>query len=78
MEQGFSCSESVLLAASQRLGIESEIVPHIATGFSGGMGLTAMYSCFAVIFNSVTGIGNWGSISPNFVSLHGVKTIPRN
>lgn len=35
---GFSCSESVLLALSERMGIENEMIPRIATGFGSGMG----------------------------------------
>ena len=34
---GFCCSESVLLASTERLGLQSELVPRIATGFCGGM-----------------------------------------
>ena len=34
---GFCCSESVLLALTERLGLQSELVPRIATGFCGGM-----------------------------------------
>jgi C_GCAxxG_C_C family probable redox protein len=35
---GFLCSESVLLAISDWLGIRSELIPKIATGFGGGVG----------------------------------------
>ena len=38
MEQGHGCSESVLLAVSQEFGIESEIIPKIASCFAGGIG----------------------------------------
>lgn len=34
----FLCSESVLLAVSDWLGIESELIPKIATGFGAGIG----------------------------------------
>jgi len=35
---GFLCSESVLLAISDWLEIQSELIPKIATGFGAGMG----------------------------------------
>ena len=38
VEEGFLCSESVLLALSQTLGVKSEIIPKIATGFGAGIG----------------------------------------
>lgn len=37
-EEGFLCSESVLLALSKALNVESEIIPRIATGFGAGIG----------------------------------------
>lgn len=40
LEEGYTCSESVLLAVSQEFGIENEIIPHIAMYFGGGIGLT--------------------------------------
>lgn len=36
--EGFLCSESVLLAISELLGIRSELIPKIATGFGAGVG----------------------------------------
>jgi C_GCAxxG_C_C family probable redox protein len=36
--KGFLCSESVLLAISQWLGIRNELIPKIATGFGAGIG----------------------------------------
>ena len=36
--RGFLCSESVLLAFSKWLGIQSELIPRIATGFGAGVG----------------------------------------
>jgi len=44
---GFLCSESVLLALSYFLGIRSELVPKIATGFGAGIGGQGMV-CGAV------------------------------
>ncbi len=38
MAQGHGCSESVLLAVSQEFGIESEVIPKIASCFAGGIG----------------------------------------
>ncbi len=37
-EEGFLCSESVLLAFSKLLGIKNPIIPKIATGFGAGIG----------------------------------------
>jgi C_GCAxxG_C_C family probable redox protein len=37
-EEGFLCSEAVLMALSECLGVSSEIIPRIATGFAAGMG----------------------------------------
>ena len=36
--ESYNCSQSVLLAMCQHWGIESDLVPKIATGFGGGMG----------------------------------------
>jgi len=36
--RGFLCSESVLLAISDWLGIKNELIPRIATGFGAGIG----------------------------------------
>ena len=40
-ESGFYCAESVLLAIAEHQGIESELIPSIATGFCGGMSKTS-------------------------------------
>ena len=37
-EQGFICSEAVLLALSKCQEIQTDIIPRIATGFGGGIG----------------------------------------
>ena len=37
-EQGFLCSEAVLMAIGDLLGFKSEAIPRIATGFGAGMG----------------------------------------
>lgn len=39
-ESGFYCAESVLLAVAERQGVESGLLPRIATGFCGGMART--------------------------------------
>ena len=39
-ESGFYCAESVLLAVTEAKGIQSELIPKIATGFCSGMGRT--------------------------------------
>lgn len=38
-DSGFLCSESVLLAISDLLDIEDELIPKIATGFGAGIGV---------------------------------------
>lgn len=40
-DTGFCCSESVLLAVTEAAGIESDILPKIATGFCGGVAHTS-------------------------------------
>ena len=37
-EEDFLCSEAVLMALSECLGVSSEIIPRIATGFGAGIG----------------------------------------
>jgi C_GCAxxG_C_C family probable redox protein len=37
-EEGFLCSESVLMALGDCLGISSDLIPRIATGFGAGIG----------------------------------------
>jgi C_GCAxxG_C_C family probable redox protein len=36
-QSGFFCAESVLLAISEKLGIQSDLIPRIATGFCSGI-----------------------------------------
>jgi len=36
--KGFLCSEAVLLAISDWLGVQSDLIPKIATGFGAGVG----------------------------------------
>jgi C_GCAxxG_C_C family probable redox protein len=37
-QQGFCCAESVLLAFAESRGIQSDLIPRIATGLCGGVG----------------------------------------
>ncbi len=39
-QSGFYCAESVLLAISETKGIQSDLIPKIATGFCGGLSRT--------------------------------------
>jgi C_GCAxxG_C_C family probable redox protein len=54
-EKGYLCSESVLIALSRALGVESEIIPRIATGFAAGMARTGQ-ACGA-FSGAVLGLG---------------------
>lgn len=40
MHQGYSCSQSVVLAFASELGIAQDVLLRIASGFGGGMGRT--------------------------------------
>jgi C_GCAxxG_C_C family probable redox protein len=37
-EQGFLCSEAVLMAIGNLLNVENDVIPRIATGFGAGIG----------------------------------------
>ena len=37
---GYLCSEAVLLALAESMGVESEVIPRIATGFAAGVART--------------------------------------
>ncbi len=39
-DEGLYCAESVLSAVAEGVGIESELIPRIATGFCGGVART--------------------------------------
>ena len=39
-ESGFYCAESVLMAVAEAYGIESDLIPKIATGFCAGIART--------------------------------------
>lgn len=47
LPEGRTCCESILMAGCQALGIESELVPDIALGLAGGIGLQGR-TCGAV------------------------------
>ncbi len=46
-DSGFRCAESVLLSVSESKGIQSDLIPRIATGFCGGISRTG-HICGAV------------------------------
>lgn len=54
-ESGLYCAESVLLAMAQSKGIQSDLIPKIATGFCGGVARTCG-TCGAVS-GAIMGIG---------------------
>lgn len=39
-KSGYYCSESILIASAERLGIKSDLIPRIATGFGSGVAET--------------------------------------
>lgn len=39
-KSGYYCSESILIAAAEKLGIESDLIPRIASGFGSGVAET--------------------------------------
>lgn len=54
-EEGFLCSEAVLLALFDAQEIESELIPRIATGFGAGMGRTS--HVYGAAAGAVMGLG---------------------
>ena len=40
-DSGYCCSESVLMAVAEKHGIQSDLIPKIATGFCGGFSRTS-------------------------------------
>jgi len=54
-QSGFKCAESVLLSIAEAQGIQSDLIPAIATGFCSGMARTGGM-CGAVA-GSVLGLG---------------------
>lgn len=39
-EQGFSCAEAVFIGGAKALGMTSDLIPKLATGFGGGVSRT--------------------------------------
>lgn len=39
-KSGYYCSESILIAAAEKLGIENDLIPRIASGFGSGVAET--------------------------------------
>lgn len=58
---GYYCAESVLLAMAESLGIQSDLIPRIATGFCSGMARTGG-QCGAVS-GAIMGLGLVGGRS---------------
>lgn len=54
-ESGFYCAESVLLAMAQSRGIESDLIPMIATGFCSGTARTC--GMCGAVSGGIMGIG---------------------
>jgi C_GCAxxG_C_C family probable redox protein len=54
-QEGYKCAESTLMAIAEKQGIESELIPRIATGLCSGMARTGGM-CGAVA-GSVMGLG---------------------
>ena len=63
-QQGFCCAESVLQAIAKSLGIQSELIPRIATGLCGGIaktgGICGAVSGGVLAINMVTGRSHAG------------------
>ena len=53
--KGFHCSEAVLIAMAEYLGVTSELIPKIATGFGGGIASTG--SVCGALIGGVMAIG---------------------
>jgi C_GCAxxG_C_C family probable redox protein len=54
-EQGFLCSESVLLALGKCQGVSSDLIPRVATGFGAGFG--RMGEVCGAISGAILGLG---------------------
>lgn len=53
--EGFLCSEAVLLALSESMGVESELIPRIATGFAAGVARTG--NVCGALSGAIMGLG---------------------
>jgi C_GCAxxG_C_C family probable redox protein len=54
-EEGYLCSEAVLLALAESLGVESELIPRIATGVAAGVARTG--NVCGALSGAVMGLG---------------------
>ncbi len=52
---GYLCSEAVLLALAESLGVESELIPRISTGFAAGVARTG--NLCGALSGAVMGLG---------------------
>jgi C_GCAxxG_C_C family probable redox protein len=52
---GYLCSEAVLLALSEYMGVTSELIPRIATGFAAGVGRTG--NMCGALSGAIMGLG---------------------
>ena len=52
---GFLCSEAVLLALSESMGVESELIPRVATGFAAGVARTG--NVCGALSGAIMGLG---------------------
>ena len=73
-QSGYYCAESVLLTIAEEKGIESDLIPKIATGFCSGMartgGMCGAVSGAMLALNLVTGRSTPGeSIEVNYVGI---------
>ncbi|MBL7167136.1 C_GCAxxG_C_C family protein [Candidatus Bathyarchaeota archaeon] len=65
-EEGFLCSESVLMALAKCLGVESKLIPKIATGFGAGIGREG--EVCGALSGAVMGLGlKFGRNVPGFI-----------
>ena len=61
--KGFHCSEAILIAMAEYIGVTSELIPKIATGFGGGIASSGLI-CGALV-GGVMVIGiKYGRTSP--------------
>jgi C_GCAxxG_C_C family probable redox protein len=70
-EMGYHCAESVLLAVAESKGIQSDLIPRIATGFCGGIsrtgGMCGAVSGAIMGINLVAGRNSpAGSVEPSY------------
>jgi len=64
-EEEFLCSEAVLMALSKCLGVESRLIPKIATGFGAGIGRQG--EVCGALSGAVMGLGlKFGRDAPGF------------